>query len=93
MDATGMALRLIQYEGGERIDAVFKRLAIIVEKIILKHQEFPNGPLKPGVLTAEGKEKAMREISALMLGAEDELIAIIDGALDATVRMAQETDE
>lgn len=93
MDRTGMALRAIQYEGSERIDTVFKRLAIIVERVILKYQEFPNGPLQPGVLTAEGKEKAMREISALMLGAEDELVAIIDGALDATVRMAQEFDE
>lgn len=93
MDRTGMSLRLIQFEGSERIDTVFKRLAIIVEKIILKYQEFPNGPKQPGVLTAEGKEKAMREISALMLGTENELIAIIDGALDATVRMAQETDE
>lgn len=93
MDNTGMGLRAIQYNGYDAIDRIFSRMSIAVEKIILKNQEYPNGNRKPGVLTQEGKERAMREISALLRGVEPELVDIIDAALDETVALAWRTKD
>ena len=93
MDRTGVALRSLHFTSNRALDEVFRRLGPGIERIILSQMTWPNGSSGPPVLSDMGRTVALLQIGALLNRASDEMVRIIDEALDATVQLAEATED